>query len=224
MTRYLSSLASLLAVGITSAQTSPPAIEPVAVVDAKSYSRIIDNSEDTLVSLIISAARRYAEMYTGRSFITQSWKLTLDSFPGRMTQLGVRYGVPYSQPGNAVLLDFGTVQSIDAITYTAMDGTTQTMPIANYIADLSGCPARVTPIFGQIWPITMPQIASANIAYTAGYGVTAASVPEGIRQWIMLRTSTLLENREAVAIVVRGKVQELPYIDSLLDPFRCILA
>ena len=205
-------------------QTVPPAIEPVAVVDAKSYSRIIDNSEDTLTALLISAARKYAEAYTGRSFITQSWKLTLDSFPGRMTQLGVRYGVPYSLPGNAVQLDFGTVQSVDLISYTAMDGTTQTMPATNYIADLSGCPARVTPVFGQIWPITLPQIASANIAYTAGYGLTAVSVPEGIRQWILLRVSTLLENREAVAIVVRGKVQELPYIDSLLDPFRVVLA
>lgn len=184
-------------------QTSPPAIEPVALADVKLNSRVIDAADDTLFPLLISAARRFAESYTGRSFITQSWRLTLDCFPDCPIQL-----------------EKGDVQSITSITYLGMDGTQQTMLPINYIADLSNSVARITPIFGQVWPIPMPQIGSVSVNYVAGYGTTSASVPEGIRQWIQMRVSTLYENREEVAILTKGKLEPLPFVDGLLDPYR----
>jgi hypothetical protein len=48
-------------------------------------------------------------------------------------------------------------------------------------------------------------------------------VPEGLRNWILLRTGSLYENREEVAILNRGKVEELPFVDGLLDPYRVSL-
>ena len=45
-------------------------------------------------------------------------------------------------------------------------------------------------------------------------------VPEGIRNWILLRVGSLYENREEIAILPRGKAEQLPYIDRLLDPYR----
>ena len=202
-------------------QTTPPPVEPVTVFDVKAHSRIIDSSEDTLLQLLIGTARRYAEAYTERSFITQSWKLILDSFPGP-SLMGSPYGVPYSMPGHAVQLERGPIVSVDSIQYMAMDGTTQTMPSTSYVAELSGSPGRITPVFGQIWPINMPQIGSVQVSYTAGYGTTAASVPEGIRHWMLVRIATIYENREEVAILGRGKLQLLPYVDSLLDPYRVV--
>jgi hypothetical protein len=71
-----------------------------------------------------------------------------------------------------------------------------------------------------VWPIPLPQIGAVQINYTAGYGTTAASVPEGIRHWMLMRISTLYENREEVAILGRGKVDPLPFVDGLLDPYR----
>lgn len=199
---------------------TPPALEPVVLADAKNHLRVDVTDDDTLITLLISAARRYAEAYCERSFITQTWKLTLDSFP--TGDMAVPFGVPYSLPDSALLLERGAVQSITSIQYTAMDGTTQTMPPANYAADFSGDLARVTPAFGQIWPIPLPQIGAVQVTYVAGYGAAAASVPEGIRQWIMMRTNTLYENREEVAILNRGKVEALPFIDGLLDPYRIV--
>lgn len=193
-------------------QTIAPTIEPVTVADVHVHSRVIDSTEDTLIALMISAARQYAEMFTGRSFITQQWRLTLDAFA--TTQ---NYGL--------IELDRGIVRSVDSITYTAMDGSTGNLAsAANYVADLSALPARLTPRFGQIWPIPLPQIGAVQITYTAGYGDQATDVPEGIRHWILMRVATIFENREGVAILNRGKVQELPFVDTLLDPFCIVTA
>jgi uncharacterized phiE125 gp8 family phage protein len=44
-------------------------------------------------------------------------------------------------------------------------------------------------------------------------------VPEGIRSWMLIRIGTVYENREEVAILTKGKLEALPYVDSLLDPY-----
>ncbi len=205
-------------------QTSTPGIEPVSLVDAKNFLRVDADltADDTLISLLIGAARRYAEAYTGRSFISQGWRLILDSFPGYGIT-GTEWGVPFSHPRNAVLFEKGPLISVDSIVYTAMDQSTVTVlsPGApDYAIDLAGAVPRMTPGFGRVWPIPLPQIGAVQINYTAGYGTTAASVPEGIRHWMLMRISTLYENREEVAILGRGKVDPLPFVDGLLDPYR----
>lgn len=204
-------------------QIAPPGAEPVTLAEAKNHLRVDVTDDDALITLLISAARRYAEVYTGRSFITQQWRLVLDSFPGP-SMIGVPYGVPFSLPGHAILLEKGNVQSVQSITYTAMDGTTATMPSTDYVVEAVSNPARITPVFGKIWPIPLPQIGAVQVNFTAGYGPAETDVPEGIRQWIMLRAGTLYENREEVAILNRGKVEPLPFVDTLLDPYRIVMA
>lgn len=202
-------------------QTTAPSVEPVTLADQKNYLRVDSDltNDDALIAFFLGTARLHAEVYTGRSFISQAWRLTLDSFPGPAL-MGVPYGTPFSLPGHAVLLERGPVLAITQITYQAMDSSWQTMPSTNYVAELSGPMGRITPVFGQIWPVTLPQIGAVRVDYTAGYGPAVTDVPEGIRQWIMMRAATLYENREEVAILNRGKVDLLPYIDGLLDPYR----
>ena len=148
-----------------------PAIEPITLADAKQHLRMEVSDDDALITLLIAAARQYAEQLTRTSFITQQWSLVLDAFPGP-SLMGVPAGLPCSLPGHAILLEHGPVQSIDSITYVDMSSTVQTMPSANYIADMAGLLTRVTPKFGQIWPITLPQIASVSVNFTAGYGTS----------------------------------------------------
>ena len=204
-------------------QTTAPAIEPLTLTEAKNHLRVDADlrQDDALIAMLIGAARRYAEMYCARSFISQGWALVMDSFPG-VGMMGVPWGNPYSLPGNAVLLERGPVISVDAITYTAMDGSPQTLAATEYAVDLSGPLPRITPRFGKIWPIALPQIGAVAVSYTAGYGSTAASVPDGIRHWMLMRMTTLYRNREEVAILGRGKVDPLPYVDGLLDPYRVV--
>lgn len=206
-------------------QTTAPGTEPVTLAEAKLHLRVDADltADDTLITLLIGAARRYAEMYCNRSLITQRWRLVIDSFPGP-SMIGVPFGIPYTLPGHAILLERGRVQSVDGITYTAMDGNEATMPITDWVAETASPIARVTPRFGKIWPIPLPQIGAVKVDFTAGYGDTSAAIPEGIKHWILLRTGTLYENREEVAVINKGKVEPLPFIDGLLDPYRVVMA
>jgi uncharacterized phiE125 gp8 family phage protein len=135
--------------------------------------------------------------------------------------MGVPAGRPFTLPGHAILIPKAPVQSIVSIDYLDMNRTQQTMPSANYTADLACEPARITPIFGQIWPICLPQIGAASVTFDVGYG-QAGDVPDGIKSWILLRVGSLYQNREEVAAMARGKIESLPFIDGLLDPYRTV--
>lgn len=46
------------------------------------------------------------------------------------------------------------------------------------------------------------------------------AVPDGLVAWMLLRLAGLYENRQDAAVVERGAMQALPYVDRLLDPYR----
>jgi uncharacterized phiE125 gp8 family phage protein len=98
------------------------------------------------------------------------------------------------------------------------------MPVGDYVVDPSGPLPRITPRFGKVWPIPVPQVGAVQIDYTAGYGTTPYSVPAGIRQWMLLRLTSLYENRGEAAVMARGTVNPLPWVDGLLDPYRVVMA
>ena len=62
-------------------------------------------------------------------------------------------------------------------------------------------------------------IGAVTVTFDAGYGA-ASAVPEGIKSWIKLRVGSLYAHREEVAVVSRGRVELLPFIDGLLDPYK----
>jgi uncharacterized phiE125 gp8 family phage protein len=197
-----------------------PTEEPVSLAEAKLHLRVDFNDDDLLITALISAARQAAETLTGRQLVTARWKYILDSFPGP-SLMGVPAGRPFTLPGHAILIPKAPVQSIVSIEYLDMNSTTLTMPATNYAMDLACEPARITPRFGQIWPINLPQIGSVWVTFDAGYG-DATQVPEGIKSWIKLRVGSLYQNREEVAAMARGKIDPLPFIDGLLDPYRMV--
>lgn len=178
-----------------------PSGEPVTLAEAKLHLRVDYADDDALITSLITAARQYAEMATQRQFMTAQWRLALDCFP------------------KMIRLDKTPLVTVDSIKYTDLNGVLQTMPITDYVVDISAEPARITPVFGKIWPIPVPQIDSVQVNFTCGYGV-AAAVPEGIKSWIKMRIASLYEHREEVALIQRGKIEPLPFVDGLLDPFR----
>lgn len=198
---------------------TPPAEEPVSLAEAKLHLRVDFPDDDALIASLISAGRQAAEtIATGRQLVTARWKLVLDSFPGP-SLMGVPAGLPFSLPGHAILLPKFPVQSVAAIEYLDMSGVVQIMPPTDYTVDAACEPARVTPVFGKIWPISLPQIGAVSVTFDAGYG-SAVSVPEGIKSWIKLRVGSLYAHREEVAILSRGRAELLPFIDGLLDPYK----
>lgn len=202
-----------------------PSTEPVTRDDCKAALNLDADltADDALIDAWITGAREYAEDYCKRSFITQRWRLTLDSFTDpRAACRGPFLG--------ALRLVRAPVVSVDTIRYLDMNGTWQTITkpgqpdVSTTVASeqklvvvTDGQFARVAPAFGYVWPITLPQIGAVQIDYTAGYGDTAAQVPAGIRNWIIVRVCTLYQNREEVAVLPRGKVEPLAYVDRMLD-------
>jgi uncharacterized phiE125 gp8 family phage protein len=199
---------------------TPSAEEPVSLAEAKLHLRVDVDDDDALIGSLITAARQAAETLTGRQFITARWKLVLDAFPGR-SLMGVPTG-SFSLPGHAILLAKCPIQSIASIDYLDMNGSVQVMPASDYVLDAACEPARITPVFGEMWPITLPQIGAVSVIFDAGFG-TAASVPEGIKSWIKLRVGSLYTHREEVATLTRGRIDRLPFTDGLLDPYKVSL-
>jgi len=197
---------------------TPPAGEPVSLAEAKLHLRVDFDDDDSLIQVLISAARQAAETLTNRQLVTARWRMVLDSFPGP-SLMGVPAGQTFTLPGHAVLLPKSPVASVVEIRYLDMAGVWQVMPAANYTVDCACEPARITPVFGQIWPISLPQIGAVSVIFDAGYG-DASAVPEGIKTWIKLRLGSLYVHREEVASMTRGRIDPLPFIDGLLDPYK----
>lgn len=51
---------------------TPPATEPISIADAKAYLRVDFPDDDALIAGLISRARSYGEMVTGRAYATQT--------------------------------------------------------------------------------------------------------------------------------------------------------
>ena len=200
---------------------TPPSEEPVSLWEAKLHLRVDFDEDDMLIASLITAARQAAETLTGRQFTTARWKQVLDCFPGP-SLMGVPAGQAFSLPGHAILLFKTPVQSVVSINYLDMGSVNQTMPALTYTVDAACEPARITPVFGQIWPICLPQIGAVSVTFDAGYG-TAAQVPEGIKSWIKLRVGSLYGHREEMAVLSRGRIDPLPFVDGLLDGFKVSL-
>jgi uncharacterized phiE125 gp8 family phage protein len=197
---------------------TPPAAEPVSLAEAKLHLRVDFDEDDALIQALISAARHAAEMLTQRQLVTARWRMVLDSFPG-CGLMGVPAGQSFTLPGHAILLTKSPVTSVVEIRYLDMAGIWQVMPAANYTVDNACEPGRITPVFGQIWPIALPQIGAVSVIFDAGYG-SAADVPEGLKSWIKLRLGSLYAHREEVASMARGRIDPLPFVDGLLDPYK----
>lgn len=194
---------------------TPPAGEPVTVEDIKANSRLdVIAVDDGLITALIVAARTHLENRCNRSFLSQTWKLTLDAFPGQQSIGSALVERPFSLQDNAILLERGPVVSVSSIQYLDMSSALQTMPSADYTLVLSDEIARITPVFGKIWPITLPQIGAVTVTFIAGYGA-ATAVPAPLIQALKLLVGHFYDNREAM-----GSGQEVPFsISALIDDY-----
>ena len=202
-----------------------PTAEPLALSAVKAHLRVDsdDTSQDTTISLLMLAARRYAETYTGRSLMTQHWQAVADGFPGWFPLTGTPWNAYAPIPAwnhqhaeSTIKLGRGPVQSVQSITYVDTTGTMQTLDPSTYIFDASDLEQRIAPVFGTYWPVTQRQLAAVKINFTAGVG-DPTLVPPTILNWMLVRIATAYEHREAEEIVARGKLQPVAYVDTLLD-------
>lgn len=144
-----------------------PAVPPLHALALRSHVRQDIADDDGRLDFWIRAARRHAENKCHRTLIASRWRLTLDAFPSSGNE--AVYGSGFSIPSSAILLERGPVLAVKSIKYIDMSGVQQTLPTTEYIVDLSGQLARITPRFGKVWPAnTLPQIGAVEVLYDAG--------------------------------------------------------
>lgn len=181
--------------------TSAPAIEPLTLEDAKRQLRLSSevSAHDELITSLIKAARQYCEQHTGRQFINATWALKLDRFP-------------VSEP---IRIPKAPLSSITSITYLDSSGDSQTWGTSNYRVSTSKEPGEVSLAYGQSYPSTYPVADAVTVTFVAGYGSAATSVPEPLRQAMLMYVEKLFDGDPT-----KAKSLDMA-INALLLMYRC---
>lgn len=210
------------------ALVAPPTVEPVDLATAKLHLKVDTTDDDALITSLIAAARRACEAFTGLAFITQTWELWLDRAPsdrrGSPWWDGTREG-PISlieQPMRVLPIPKPPLQAANFAASTfALDNTETVFDSSSYIIDLKSRPGRMALNVGAVWPTGLRAVNAIKVSFQAGFGDTASSVPEDIKQAVLLLVGHLYENREAVTKDISPT--ELPLgVRTLLDSYKIV--
>lgn len=174
-------------------QTVAPTEEPVSLEELKDHCRVDLDDDDALLLSFGVMARESLEIETARQFLTATYVMALDMFPGGfMRQAGSwSYwdGIRVPRP---------PLQSVTSITYTDTAGATQTLATSVYGVDIYSEPGRIYLKPSQIWPSTYDVPNAVLITFVAGWTDTT-KMPQALKQAIKLWTADAYENREASA-------------------------
>lgn len=152
----------------------PPAALAVSMDSARRSARV-DVDEDGTSALdddIAREVRAYtaeAEHMTGRAFVNQTWRVTLDGFP------------------EAVKLPKSPLASVEHVKYYDADGVQQTLDPQDYQVDAESEPGYIVPAPGRAWPATDTRINAVEVQCVCGYGLTDASVPDAVKSYVLAR-------------------------------------
>lgn len=185
--------------------TTPPALSPVSLAEAKAHLRVDSNDEDTLIQTLIDAATAHFDGWSGtlgRCLINQVWTVGLDGWPA----------------SGCVRLPF---PGVSAVTVKYWDASNAEQSVSgedvSIYADERGAVVRFSDGFS--YPALYDDMANpVQIAATAGYGAGSSDVPASIRAAILLVVGHLYQNREAVTT---GAAMQLPLgVQALVAPYR----
>ena len=178
-------------------------VEPVTVAEVKNHLRVTDNTEDAIVSGLITGARKYVEQILRRSLISQTFAYYLDDFPNR----------------EFIQLPFPPLLWVDFVKYYDQTGVLTTMPTDDYQVDNKATPGRITLKDDATYPtVELDKVNAVQIQYQAGYGNTADDVPMPIRLVIIQLVSHWFENREPFSTQQMYTIPKT--LDVILAPYR----
>lgn len=179
-----------------------PAVEPITLEQVRVLLREPPSEDDDFIEECITQAREVFEATTGIACITQTWRLTLNDWPGASREPwwnGVeqlprselyRSGVDY------IPMPRYPLQSLDTVTTYDLDnsGTVIDESVVFFVDD-STYPGRVVLNAGETWPTALRDRAAIELVYSAGFGDAAADVPFTIKRAIQQVAGYLYENR-----------------------------
>lgn len=188
-----------------------PALDPVSLAEARAHCRITSSDEDGLLAGYILAARQHVEQVTGRALVSQTWDFTVDrEWPWTLDD-SHRHVRLFEIPKPPL-------QSVTSIVYVDSAGATQTLASNQYLVDSGTYIGRIYPAYGVCWPNVRCQPKAITVRFVAGYGDQPGSIPEPIRQAMLLLIGHWFEQRETASA---NAPTELPFTTAaLLAPYR----
>lgn len=176
-------------------QLAKPVTEPVSKSEIFADRRIVTPDEFDLVSRLISSAREECENITRRVISSRQFEFVLDDFDGD-------------------ILLVPPVVSVQSVKYYNTSDVLTTIDASKYrLIGANGLNPRLIVI--AEWPTDVRDFAE-SVVITATLGYAEGACPEAIRSWIISRVGTMFAFREQQSA---GAVQELPYVNALLDPY-----
>ena len=173
----------------------------ITTEEAKEHLKVDTTADDTLIGNLIAAAVQSAQIYTNRFFLT--------------TQI-IQYGDKWE---DIKVLFKSKVINVVSVKYYDSDNSLQTLSTDVWLADTKHQPARIGLKPNKDFPALADRINAVEVTYKVGYGDTAADVPQGIKQAVLLTIGNWYQNREEVVV---GRIAtELPKsAQYLLDQYK----
>ena len=171
-----------------------PAELPVSLAEAKARVRVDFSDDDADALLILRAAVARIDGYFGaahRALVTQTWEEAFPMFSNDYLRLKV-----------------GPVASITSITYEQPDGSDAVLSASAYsiMHDMRGPIVQRSPYHS--WPGTGLRRDAVRVRFVAG--TAPASVPDDLKQAIILTFADWYAHRESVAIGVSASAIPIP--------------
>jgi uncharacterized phiE125 gp8 family phage protein len=183
---------------------SGPALEPVALLDAKAHLRVDHDEDDALISAAIVAARLHVEAATRRVLIAQTWRIGLDRWPRK----------------RILRLPVAPLISVDAVRVRDAEGGVVTVEEGEYEVDTVSVPGRIALAATAPAPATRT-VNAIEIDLTAGYGATSLAVPSPLRHAIMMLVAHWYEHRGPAGHDQAGNTAPQGYA-ALIAPYRIL--
>lgn len=137
-----------------------PYVEPITLAECKAQLGINDAVQDSVLTRRITEARQFAEEYTRRAFVRQTWDWGMTAWPA----------------SSILDVPLGSLQSVDAISYWDAAGVLQILPSTEYQVDTSSLVGRIMPESGKSWPdLRAEKFNPAIVRFSAGYAPSAAA-------------------------------------------------
>lgn len=156
-----------------------PSVEPISLQEAKDHLRLTSDfiEDDSYINLLITAARKSAENYTSRAFLNTAYDLYQNDW------------------SDQIEVWKGNIQEVTSITYNDVNGDPQSLDLSLVFTDLNNVPGLLKSAS------TFPTVYNKGynniiIRFTAGFGATAADVPEDIKTALKLIIARWYDNRE----------------------------
>jgi uncharacterized phiE125 gp8 family phage protein len=183
-----------------------PVVEPVSLAEAKAHCRIDSDADDFYVVSLITAAREWVETYMDEALIHQQLVMRLDGFPAE---------IELPRPPMATS---GTATAV-SVTFTSdVSGATAALSSSTYRVDRDTRPGVIRNTYGGAWPGHLTDYNSVTVTWWAGRGESGSSVPQGIRNAILMLVGHFYERRLAAD---SGSLNDIPYgVKALLDAQR----